>query len=137
MKLGARQRMWLYLIALVGVAEPIVAFDVYALFVNDTAHTGLPTRWLGWSMLAVALVAGVALAAERRSESRVCRVLALGILLVGLLGAGNVWAFEHYNVMMDYEVWVKTKKMPAKYAPPGMGFVLPRAEDPPPPEPTE
>ncbi len=125
MKLPPRQRAWLYLVALVCVAEPIVAFDVYALFVNKTAHTGFPTRWLAWGMLAVTLVALLAWWAERRGTSRSCRVLALAIALTGLVGAANVLSFEHLNVLMDYEIWVKQKHMPGKYAPPGMGYQLP------------
>ena len=118
-------RRLLYLIALVGVAEPILAFDAYALWGNETAHTGLPTRWLAWSLLAVAGVAGGAWLAERRGPSRACRLLALGIGLMALSGAGNVLAFEHFNVLMGYEVWVREKHMPAKYAPPGQGLQVP------------
>jgi 4-amino-4-deoxy-L-arabinose transferase-like glycosyltransferase len=130
MKLEPRHRPWLYLAALVGTAQPLVTFDIYALFLEETAHTGLPTRWLAWGMLGVAGVAFLALLLELRGPSRACRALAAGVLVLGLLGAANVWAFEHYNVLMDYEVWVKQKKMPAKYAPPGMGFQLPRMEPP-------
>jgi 4-amino-4-deoxy-L-arabinose transferase-like glycosyltransferase len=137
MKISLRARTWLYALALVGVAEPIVAFDVYALFFNDTAHTSLPTRWLAWGLLAVASVAAAAYLAERRGPSRTCRAFAVAILLVGLTGAANVWAFEHLNVMMDYEIWVHDKRMPAKYAPPGMGFQLPRPQDPTPSQPPE
>ncbi len=126
MDIQPHQRVWLYLIAMIGTAQPLVAFDVYALFMNETAHTSLPTRWLAWGMLAVAGVALVALVLELQGPSKACRALALGVLLLGVGGATNVWAFEHYNVLMGYEVWVKTKHMPAKYAPPGTGYQLPR-----------
>jgi hypothetical protein len=125
MQLEPRQRTWLYLAAFIGVAQPLVAFDCYALFLEPTAHTSLPTRWLAWAMLSVAAVAAVALWAERASPLRVHRVLAAGILLMGLLGAANVAAFEHFNVLMDYEIWVHDKRMPAKYAPPGTELALP------------
>jgi 4-amino-4-deoxy-L-arabinose transferase-like glycosyltransferase len=130
MKLEPRHRPWLYLAALLGTVQPLLSFDLYALFLNDSAHTGLPTRWLAWGMLGIAGVAGLALALELRGPSRACRALAAGVLLLGLIGAANVWAFEHYNVLMDYEIWVKHKRMPAKYAPPGMGFQLPLFEAP-------
>jgi len=126
MDISPSHRTWLYLAALLGTAQPLVAFNVYALFMNNTAHTGLPTRWIAWGMLAVSVVAAVGLWAELRGPSQACKVLTGAILLLGLGGAANVWAFEHYNVMMGYEVWVKSKRMPAKYAPPGMGFQLPR-----------
>ncbi len=135
MDIPPRQRTWLYLAALLGTAQPLVTFDLYALFFNHTAHTGLPTRWLAVGLVVVAVVASVAWWFERRSPSRSCRALAVSIAALGLVGAANVLAFEHYNVMMGYEVWVKTKHMPAKYAPPGMGFQLPSpdamAPDPP------
>jgi hypothetical protein len=129
MKITARQRTWMYALALVGVAEPVVAFDVYGLFFEQTAHTSLPTRWLAWGLLAVALVAAGAWWVERRGECRACRAFAVAILLVGLVGSANVWAFEHLNVLMDYEIWVHDKRMPAKYAPPGMGFQLQRPQE--------
>ena len=105
-RLSERQRTWLYGIALVGVAEPVIAFDVYALFVNHTAHTALPTRWLAAGLLCVALVAAVALWVERRGQARAIRALIIAIMVVGLTGVANVLAFEHLNVMMDYEIWV-------------------------------
>lgn len=137
MRITPRQRAWLYLVALVGTAQPIVTFDVYALFFERTAHTGLPTRWLAWGLLAVAAVAMVAWWSERRGPSRTCRVLAIAIATLGMAGAANVWAFEHYNVLMDYEVWVRHKRMPAKYAPPGMGFQLALPTATPPDEPPQ
>jgi len=136
LQLDTRRRSWLYLLALLGVAEPIVAFDIYALAVNDSAHTSLPTRWLAWGLAAVALLALVAWWAERRARSKRCRLLALAILLTGLLGAANVLLFEHYNVLMSYETWVE-RRLPAKYAPPGQVLqipgVPPRLPDAPPP----
>ena len=128
MKLTPKKRSWLYLATLVAVAEPVVAFDVYTLFFNETAHTSLPTRWLAWGLLAVAIVALVAWWSERKGASRACRILALAIAIVGILGSTNVLAFEHLNVLMDYEIWVHDKRMPAKYAPPGMGYQLPNFE---------
>lgn len=124
MTISPRARTWLYLAALLGTAQPLLTFDIYALLLEPTAHTSLPTRWLAWGMLAVAAVAAVALWAERQGP-RACRVAAAAVLITGLGGAANVWAFEHYNVLMDYEVWVHDKRMPAKYAPPGMGYQLP------------
>ncbi|MFH1463407.1 MAG: hypothetical protein ABIO70_03375 [Pseudomonadota bacterium] len=123
--LAPAHRRLLYLIALVGVAEPVIAFDVYALWGNETAHTGLPTRWLATALLVVAAVAAGAWMAERRGPSHACRLLALGVGLMALCGAGNVLAFEHYNVLMGYEVWVREKHMPAKFAPPGQGLRVP------------
>lgn len=123
--LTTTHRRWLYLIALVGVAEPLLAFDVYALWGNDSAHTSLPTRWLAAAFLVVAAVAAGAWLAERRGSSRACRLLALGVGLMALCAAGNVLAFEHYNVLMDYGIWVHEKHMPAKYAPPGQGLHIP------------
>jgi hypothetical protein len=118
-------RRLLYLVALVGVAEPVIAFDLYALWGNDTAHTSLPTRWLAAALVLVAAVAGAAYLAERRGPSRACRLLALGVGLMALAGSANVVAFEHFNVLMGYEVWVREKRMPAKYAPPGQGLRVP------------
>jgi hypothetical protein len=120
--LSPSHRRLLYLVALVGVAEPILAFDLYALWGNDTAHTGLPTRWLAGALVLVAAVAAAAFFAERRGPSRACRLLALGIGLLALAGSANVMAFEHYNVLMGYEVWIREKHMPAKFAPPGHGL---------------
>jgi hypothetical protein len=119
------QRRWLYLAALLGVAEPILAFDVYALFGNATAHTGLPTRWLAAGLAAVVAVAVAGWFLERRGPSPACRALALAVAVVAAVGAANVLLFEHFNVLMGYEVWVHDKGMPDKYAPPGQGFRLP------------
>lgn len=117
-------RRWLYLAALAAIAETVLAFDAYALLGNDTAHTGLPTRWLAAAFAVVAAVAAVAWLAERRGPSPACRMLALAVAGIALIGAANVLCFEHWNVLMDYEVWVREKDMPAKYAPPGQGFRL-------------
>ena len=119
MRLDARHRTWLYLAALLGVAEPIAALDVYALFGNESAHTSLPTRWLAWGFAGVALLAALAWGLERRGSSRVAQRLALAVGLVALAGVADVLLLERYNVLMDYEIWVRQKGMPEKYAPAG------------------
>jgi hypothetical protein len=132
MTLTHRRRTWIYLIVLVCIAEPLLAFDYYSLVANESAHTALPTRWLAWGMLLVAAVGALALAVELRGPSRACRLVTAAIVALSLAGAANVWAFEHYNVMMEYGIWVKEKRMPAKYAPPGTGYQVPLR---PPPDP--
>lgn len=73
-------------------------YNFYVFFQNATSHTGLHVREIALWYLIQAIIAAVTLFFIRRRIILLC-------LIVGLLGATEIYLLDHFEVMMDYDDW--------------------------------
>ncbi len=86
----------------------IAGLNFYTFFDNDTNHTGFPLSFVGKLLGLVIAIEVIFL--FKKQDTKTKAVLITSIVL-GVLAVVNIIAFYKFNIMMEYDAWLK-KGMP-------------------------
>lgn len=94
------------------LAVALLLFDLYALIINPTNHTGLPVTWL-LGLCLVSLGGAIAGLRAGKRPTGVANWIKWAILVISAIGVVNIVLFDTLNIMMGYENWAR-RGMPEK-----------------------
>lgn len=91
--------IYLMLAFLIGVIV-LVSYNQYVFFDNNTNHTGMSVRFIAGLYLCLALVSLYLW----RTYNGLLPVLCV---ILGVIGAGEIYLLDYCNVMLSYEDWLR------------------------------